>query len=90
MTAIFFNDVYRHLHILNRMMTYRHRRLHFRHCHVGVIIIFNITAGRYGTLLTATRYVRMMTNAVIRLSFLTKSRVTLPLAENVQKRYMIN
>ena len=45
-----------------------------------------ITAGRYGTLLTATRYGRITTNAVTRLSLLSKSIVTPPLATEHNKK----
>ena len=42
-------------------------------------------AGRYVTLLTATHYGRMMTNAVIRSSFLSKLFVTPPLGPDLNR-----
>ena len=43
-----------------------------------------LTAGCYGTLLMTTLYDRMMTNAVIRSSLLSKSLVMPPLAQKTQ------
>ena len=45
------------------------------------MILQLITAGRYGTLMMATRYVIMMTNTVIKSSFLLKSLMMPPLGE---------